>query len=134
MREIGLERGKLVGDVGRVDRGGDRGRVLDRDEEQRRRCRGRDDLDLERRRRRLELARAGCGRRDRRSGERGLLDFGLDVDDVCNSSGGFDGAGGVGSLCADGGGCGGGGLGTGCGCASAGAVACGVGVGGVGGG
>ena len=58
----------------------------------------------------------------------------MDVDDVGNASGGFDGAGGVGSLCADGSGCGGGGLGTGCDGASVGAVACGVGVGGMGGG
>ena len=55
MREIGLDRGKLIGDFGRVERGGKRDRVLERDEEQRRRCRGRDDLDLERRLRRLEL-------------------------------------------------------------------------------
>ena len=79
MREIGLERGKLGGDIGRLDRGGDRGRDLEREEDRRRRCRGRDDLDLERRRRCLELARAWCGRRDRRSGERGLLDGGVKV-------------------------------------------------------
>ena len=59
MREIGLESGRLVGDVGRLNRGGDFGRDLDRDEERRRRCRGRDDLDLERRRRRLGLGRTG---------------------------------------------------------------------------
>ena len=54
-----MERGRLVGDFGRVDRGGERVRVLERDEEHRRRCRGRDDLDLERRRLRLGLGRTG---------------------------------------------------------------------------
>ena len=84
-----MERGRLVGDFGRVDRGGERVRVLEREEEHRRRCRGRDDLDLERRRLRLGLGRTGWGRRERKSGERGLLDFGLDVDDVGNANGGL---------------------------------------------
>ena len=53
-----MERGALVGELGRVDRGGDRVRDLDLDEVWRRRCRGRDDLDPERRRRRLGLAQA----------------------------------------------------------------------------
>ena len=131
-----MERGKLVGDLGCVDRGGKRVRVLEREEEHRRRCRGRDrdDLDRERRLRRLELGRTGWGRRERRSGERGLLDFGLEVDDVGNAGGGFDGAGGVGSRCEVGSGCGGGGLGTGGDGASMGDVVGGSGAGGTGGG
>ena len=44
-----MERGKLVGDLGCVERGGTRVRSLEREEERRRQCRGRDDLDLERR-------------------------------------------------------------------------------------
>ena len=100
---MGLERGKLGGDIGRLDRGGDRGRDLEREEDRRRRCRGRDDLDLDRRRRCLELARVWCGRRDRRSGERGLLDVGLEADDGCSADGGLDGARGDGSLCVGGG-------------------------------
>ena len=54
LREIGLERGKLGGDFGCVERGGPRVRVLEREEERRRRCRGREDLVLERRLRRLD--------------------------------------------------------------------------------
>ena len=60
-----MERGSLAGDLGRGVRPGERGLVLERDEECRRRCRGREDLDLERRRRRLELWWPGLGRRER---------------------------------------------------------------------
>ena len=40
----------------------------------------------------------GLGRRERRSGERGTLDLGFDVGDAGSGHGGFEGAGGVGSL------------------------------------
>ena len=128
-----MDRGK-VGDLGCVDRGGKRDRVLEREEEHRRRCRGRDDLDLERRLRRLELWWTGLGRRERRSGERGTLDFGLEVSDVGSGSGRFEGAGGVGSLGEGWIGCGGVEVGTGGVGASVSDVVGGGGAGGTGGG
>ena len=82
-----MERGRLVGDLGRVIRGGECDLVLERDEEHRRRCRGREDLDLDRLRRRLELWWPGLGRRERRSGERGALYCGLEVKDVGSGGG-----------------------------------------------
>ena len=73
-----MERGRLAGDLGRGVRAGDRGLVLERDEECRRRCRGREDLDLDRRRRRLELWWPGLGRRERSNGERGARECGFE--------------------------------------------------------
>ena len=129
-----MERGKLAGDLGCVERGGKRDRVLEREEEHRRRCRGRDDLDLERRLRRLELWWSGLGGRERRSGERGALDFCLEVSDDGSGDGWFEGAGGVGSLGEDWIGCGGVEVGTGGVGASVGDVVGGSGAGGTGGG
>ena len=45
MREIGIDRGGLGGDLGRENLVDDLARVLERDEAWRRRCRGREDLE-----------------------------------------------------------------------------------------